>query len=175
MKTVLSLSSALTIQQVPPTCLIPDGKIHRFSSNSRANDRAGWCVNYGDIGVIGDWRADTTITWSNRGKLSEPEQQQLDALTAEAEQIIDPYRDQLAVLSEQLNQELTPLSKQLKAIWYSITEKSGQLDESMIPRPEPETEWSDESKWLYDSNREYLDQLHHYKRHQGKAPKDLGR
>src|SRR5215471_11071721 len=51
------LNSGLT----PPTEIIADGKIHRFATNGRPYDDAGWYVLYPDAipaGTFGDWRTD---------------------------------------------------------------------------------------------------------------------
>lgn len=43
----------------PPPDLIADGEIHRFSTNLRINDNAGWYVLHSDgipAGAFGDWR-----------------------------------------------------------------------------------------------------------------------
>jgi putative DNA primase/helicase len=46
----------------PPYC-DSDGKIHRFSSNGKRHDKAGWYVFWGDAGVFGDWRSGFQETW----------------------------------------------------------------------------------------------------------------
>ncbi|MEX2524306.1 MAG: DUF3987 domain-containing protein [Gammaproteobacteria bacterium] len=53
----------------PPHNIIPDGRIHRFSSTGRPGDDAGWYVAYdGDVpaGAYGCWRAGISETWSAR-------------------------------------------------------------------------------------------------------------
>lgn len=50
----------------PPTNLIADGEIHRFSTNQKANDLAGWYVLHpNDIpaGSFGDWRTGFVSSW----------------------------------------------------------------------------------------------------------------
>jgi putative DNA primase/helicase len=50
----------------PPTEIIADGKIHRFASNGKRNDDAGWYVYHGDgiaAGAFGDWRTGISETW----------------------------------------------------------------------------------------------------------------
>lgn len=47
----------------PPDTIMTDGKLHRFSSNGRRDDDAGWYVFYGDgipAGSFGDWRTGLT-------------------------------------------------------------------------------------------------------------------
>jgi len=50
----------------PPEAIEPDGKLHRFSSNGRRGDDAGWYVLHGDgipAGCFGDWRTDIKKSW----------------------------------------------------------------------------------------------------------------
>lgn len=50
----------------PPDAIEADGKLHRFASNGKHNDDAGWYVLHSDgipIGTFGDWRTDLTEKW----------------------------------------------------------------------------------------------------------------
>jgi putative DNA primase/helicase len=50
----------------PPDEIIPDGKLHRFATNGRCNDDAGWYVLHVDgipAGAFGDWRSGISSTW----------------------------------------------------------------------------------------------------------------
>ena len=50
----------------PPEIIEPDGKLHRFASNGKRNDDAGWYVVHGDgipAGAFGDWRGGLSETW----------------------------------------------------------------------------------------------------------------
>src|SRR5687768_990691 len=50
----------------PPLSIVPDGKLHRFASNGKRNDDAGWYVLHTDgipAGCFGDWRGGITQTW----------------------------------------------------------------------------------------------------------------
>ncbi len=50
----------------PPEHIIPDGKLHRFASNGRHDDDAGWYVLFADgtpAGSFGDWRSGLKETW----------------------------------------------------------------------------------------------------------------
>lgn len=79
----------------PPAQIIPDGKIHRFSTTGRSGDKAGWCVFYGDhpaAGAFGDWRSGVSETWSaSSSNTLTPEdrqahQQRLDLLRQQREE-----------------------------------------------------------------------------------------
>jgi phage/plasmid primase-like uncharacterized protein len=58
----------------PPEHIIPDAKIHRFSTNGNHSDLAGWYVLHaGDIpatGIFGDWRSDLKVTWCAKSSQS---------------------------------------------------------------------------------------------------------
>jgi len=50
----------------PPSEIIADGKLHRFSSNGKRGDDAGWYVLHGDgipAGGFGDWRTGISQSW----------------------------------------------------------------------------------------------------------------
>lgn len=51
----------------PPTDIIADGQIHRFSSNGKPTNKNGWYIFHADepsIGVYGDWSKDFQAKWS---------------------------------------------------------------------------------------------------------------
>jgi putative DNA primase/helicase len=53
----------------PPAEIIPDGSLHRFPTNGKASDTAGWYVLYGgDVpsGAFGCWRSGFQSTWSSK-------------------------------------------------------------------------------------------------------------
>lgn len=50
----------------PPSHVIADGELHRFSSNGKSTDEAGWYVLHDDgiaAGSFGDWREGLSQTW----------------------------------------------------------------------------------------------------------------
>lgn len=50
----------------PPGTIIPDGNLHRFSSNGDSGDDAGWYVLFLDgvpAGAFGDWRTGVNEKW----------------------------------------------------------------------------------------------------------------
>jgi putative DNA primase/helicase len=70
----------------PPAEIIPDGRIHRFSSNGKRGDLSCWYVLYPNegrrpVGVFGDWRQGFNQTWTMDGTntLTEAEKQDLKA------------------------------------------------------------------------------------------------
>jgi putative DNA primase/helicase len=50
----------------PPDAIEPDGNLHRFGSNGKHSDDAGWYVFHADgvpAGAFGDWRTGASETW----------------------------------------------------------------------------------------------------------------
>ena len=50
----------------PPDTIEADGRLHRFPSNGKRGDDAGWCVLHDDgipAGAFGDWRTGINETW----------------------------------------------------------------------------------------------------------------
>lgn len=90
MASIASLMNALTdkveefrsaisaVGLTPPAQIFPDGTIHRFATNGKFGDRAGWYVFYGDhpaAGAFGDWRSSVSEIWrpSNISLLTQDE------------------------------------------------------------------------------------------------------
>ena len=50
----------------PPEVVEADGKLHRFATNDKRRDNAGWYVFYGDglpAGAFGDWCTGSSEFW----------------------------------------------------------------------------------------------------------------
>jgi len=66
----------------PPDQIIGDGQLHRFSSNGKRGDDAGWYVLHMDrfvAGAYGCWRAGLNCSWRAQGRqLSADERGQFD-------------------------------------------------------------------------------------------------
>ena len=52
--------------------------------------------------------------------------------------------------------------EKMKRLQRAIAEKLETLNPELPELPEPDTEPNDEG-WLFDSRRDYLEQIHHYK------------
>lgn len=74
----------------PPDTIIADGKIHRFSTNGKRGDDAGWYILHLDnipAGSFGSWREGRTETWCSMEKQTmSPEQRRAFAVTSKAMQ-----------------------------------------------------------------------------------------
>jgi hypothetical protein len=86
----------------------------------------------------------------------------LEDIKRQAAQVYDGYRERLEALSAEMEEELAPLRGRLEDVRLAIQDALGDLDPDLPPLPEPEPEPDDEG-WLFDSRRDYLDQLEHYK------------
>ena len=64
------LQAVSTAGVKPPQNVVIDGQIHRFSTNDKIGDNAGWYVlkNHGDFtfGAFGDWRTGIQEKWSSK-------------------------------------------------------------------------------------------------------------
>lgn len=60
----------------PPDQIMADGKLHRFASNGKRSDDAGWYIFYPDgvaAGAYGCWRTDLKVSWrANIGRTLTP-------------------------------------------------------------------------------------------------------
>jgi putative DNA primase/helicase len=77
-----------------PEVIEPDGKLHRFASNGKRSDDAGWYVLHADgipAGAFGDWRGGLSETWrAEIGRRLSPSEEaayrgRLDAMRRERE------------------------------------------------------------------------------------------
>ena len=78
----------------PPQVFHFNGMLHRYSTNGKKNDDAGWYVAHNDIipcGAFGDWRSTETIAFrGNIGRsLTPAENSMLEANLAEAKRLRD--------------------------------------------------------------------------------------
>ncbi len=75
-----------------PNEIIDDGRIHRFSSNGKPTDNAGWYVLFTDgiaAGAFGCWREDVKINWCSVDKatLTQSEMHEFNKKMAEAKKL----------------------------------------------------------------------------------------
>src|SRR5262249_12056231 len=91
----------------------------------------------------------------------------LKELQDQAREIAGRYQGRLKRLNTKLQGELAPLHKRLEAVRQAMQETAEGFQLELPARPEAEVERGKEDHWLYDSGREYLDQLGSYQRHKG--------
>ena len=75
---------------IPPAMIEPDGKLHRFASNGKRGDDAGWYALHEDgvpAGCFGDWRTEQSQTWrADIGRTLTPEEDAAHRAKVEAMQ-----------------------------------------------------------------------------------------
>ncbi|MDP9457032.1 MAG: hypothetical protein M3Q60_14930 [Actinomycetota bacterium] len=86
----------------------------------------------------------------------------VETIKGEAEAIYERYRARLEELAAELDAELEPLDERLETLQQAIEEKLRALEPDLPPLPEPEA-LPDDEDWLFDSRRDYMEQLRHYK------------
>jgi hypothetical protein len=86
----------------------------------------------------------------------------MENIKSEAEEIYERYRARLEDLAAELDAELEPLDARLETLQDAMEEKLSDLEPDLPLLPEPEATPKDEG-WLFDSRRDYLEQLRHYK------------
>jgi len=99
---------------VAPDVIEADGRIHRFSTNGRRGDDAGWYIFHSDglpVGTFGDWRTGMSEKWKAKGgrKLTQQE-------SAKQRAIFDAQRRERDA-AEQRGQEQT--AKKATVIWQA--------------------------------------------------------
>jgi hypothetical protein len=100
---------------------------------------------------------------------TEPIREELQEIEAEAAKICGRYEEKLRALNNKLQKELAPLKQRLEESRHALDEKTSSLEIDLPGRPDPEVDVPDEGDWLFDSGREYLEQLEVYKAFQGKS------
>jgi hypothetical protein len=88
----------------------------------------------------------------------------VEGIKGEAEVIYERYRARLESLAAELDGELSPLDERLEELQQAVREKLAALEPDLPDLPEGETEDDpDDEGWLFDSRRDYLEQLGYYK------------
>jgi hypothetical protein len=88
----------------------------------------------------------------------------VEEIKADAEVVYERYRARLEALSAEMDAELEPMNDRLETVQRAVREKLEALELDLPPVPEPDLEDDPEDEgWLFDSRRNYLEQLLHYK------------
>jgi hypothetical protein len=97
------------------------------------------------------------------GEILDEARPEVDGIRAEAEEIYAVYRERLANIAEELNAELAPLDRRLETVQQAVREKLESLEPALPGLPEGEA-YPDDDGWLFDTRRDYMEQLFRYKR-----------
>ena len=94
----------------------------------------------------------------------------LRALCNRVESVTKKYQREAANLNKRLQSDLAKFKKPLQQLQADVSENANRFDPDLPARPAQALSDQDESDWLFDSSREYLDQLSHYKAHGADKP-----
>ncbi len=108
--------------------------------------------------------------WEARIK---PFQEDLDNLKAQVEEVLQKYQARLEEMREELADELEPYDEEVESLWYDIQDAADEITPNLPGLPEPEIE-EDDLAWLFDSHRDYFEQLETYKAWKGGQAKEAG-
>jgi len=84
-------------------------------------------------------------------------------MTSDIQAIVARYQERLEALDAELQAELEPFREPIETLRLTITEMAAEFDPALPDRPEPDLAEVDESDWLFDSHRDYLEQMAMYK------------
>lgn len=84
-------------------------------------------------------------------------------LKGKTREVVSSYRDRLESLRQAMNADLEPIKEELDALRQAIKTDMDEFDPDLPPRPASGLTLPDEFDGLFDSRRDYLEQLRHYK------------
>jgi hypothetical protein len=84
-------------------------------------------------------------------------------LKGKTREIVARYQDRLESLRQAMNADLEPVRAELDSLRQAIKADMEAFDLDLPPRPETELTVPDEFGGLFDSRRDYLEQLRYYK------------
>jgi hypothetical protein len=96
---------------------------------------------------------------------TEAERAELKAVQETVEAASESYRKRVEALNAELQAELAPLRVRLNAVVQAARQAVDNLRVELPDRPAAEIELPNEELWLYDSGRDYVEQIRHYQRH----------
>lgn len=96
--------------------------------------------------------------------LTGPYQTELSVLERQAREIVQGYEEHLSELGVNLEQDLAPIAQRLEAVRLAIQDLASDFEPALPVLPEPQAPGQEESGWLFDSERDYFEQLAVYKR-----------
>jgi hypothetical protein len=99
--------------------------------------------------------------WANA---TQAQREELADIQAGAQLVVDQYQPLLTSLNVHVQAELSPFQERLNAVVQAIQTQSEELRIDLPVRSEEHAYGLDETDWLFDSSRSYLDQLEVYKK-----------
>jgi hypothetical protein len=110
------------------------------------------------------WKAeaDAQAAWDDETSETETE---LDAIAAEAAKVVKRFEPRVKTLADAFDKAMQPLRDRLDLARQALTDKAEMFEAELPDRPALVEANTDESQWLFDSGREYMEQIKFYHRH----------
>lgn len=112
-----------------------------------------------------DYVSDVGDEWRDAcAPVLKPYNERIRIVNTQIDNIMQKYTDMISELQPSVNEELAPFVTEVDEIRAEVEEDVTEFDASMampLP-PEPEVN-PDDDDWLFDSSRNYMDQLAMYK------------
>jgi hypothetical protein len=122
-----------------------------------------------DAGAEAD--EDAAAAWEDATR---EEADQLEELQAEAEGVARKFARRAAKLTREFDAAMGPVRERLEVVRHAAQAKADGFQVDLPERPEADQADADESGWLFDNGRSYLDQLQHYKAHKTGTHEEMG-
>ena len=92
----------------------------------------------------------------------EPYQDELDGIKEEIKPILEKYNNKLVDLDKDLQDELKPMKDKLENAWHGV---NSEIENIKVNTPDkPQAEAYPDEEWLFDSERDYVEQIECYRR-----------
>jgi len=101
-------------------------------------------------------------------EIAEERAEELADLRRQQVEIVTRYQERVDELNRQIAEEMAPVRERSEEIRHAVQEQLDALDPDLPPRPEGEFEDREDAAYLYDSSRDFIEQMRHYRRRQGK-------
>jgi hypothetical protein len=111
-----------------------------------------------------------TRLWAEQ---TEQQRAELATIAAETAPIVARFQAQLSELARQLAEEVQPYRERLDAIEEAISAAADDFNPELPERPEAATVDDADEPWLYDSQRDFLEQLRWYQRHKAGTDEEV--
>jgi hypothetical protein len=102
-------------------------------------------------------------------EIMEPHERKLATINNNIRRIVKRYEKEVAALNKRLQRDMARFKGPIDRLRAAVTEDVDAFDPDLPERPaQAVIDIEGEDEWLFDSSREYLEQLEFYKAHQGK-------
>jgi DNA repair exonuclease SbcCD ATPase subunit len=99
----------------------------------------------------------------------EPYQDDLDKIKEEIEPILEKYNRNLESLNNELQDEVKPIKNRLENLRHVITFTIDDIEVDLPEKPHAEVCSHPSNEWLFDSKRDFLEQMKHYRQSRERA------